>query len=70
MKVIHLKNGIVHESESKANCPHCTRLVTMDEAFDKYMKSDNPTIRHKCIGCKRFIGITQDIIGDMICFEL
>ena len=70
MKIIPIKHGIIHEIESKAKCPHCTRLIEMHEAWDKYTKSNNPTIRHKCKGCKRFIGITQGINGDMIAFEL
>ena len=70
MKAIKVPNGIVHLSESKAYCPHCTRLAEIDELEEKYYKSNKGHIKHKCKGCKRFIGITVDIKGDFRSYEL
>lgn len=69
MKVIPIKNGILHISENKAICPHCTKHAP-DELMDKLHDSDRMIIRHKCKGCKRFIGITADLPGDLIAYEL
>ncbi len=74
MKVYTVKGenfcGIIHEAESKANCPHCTRLFTMDELEPSLQKSSNGFFRKKCKGCKRFVGIATDITGDFHAYEL
>ncbi len=69
MKTLKIPNGIVHISESKAICPYCTNKIEWDEIEDRYMKSKDGHIRKKC-KCKRFIGITTDITGDLIAYEL
>jgi hypothetical protein len=70
MKALRIPNGIIHISESVANCPHCTRHVCIDEVDEKLYKSKNGYIRHKCKGCKRFIGITSNYMGDIVGYEL
>jgi hypothetical protein len=69
MKTIHIPNGILHLSESRARCPHCTIAIPFESIDEKYMKQDNLYIRHKC-KCKRYMGITQDIRGDYVAFSL
>ena len=70
MKAIHVPNGIVHIGESKADCPYCTRHIEFEEVEIQMNKSKDGYIRKKCKGCKRFIGITSDIRGDIVAFEL
>lgn len=69
MQAIPIKNGIVHLAESKATCPHCDRKISFDEIEDKWMKQEKHYMRMKC-KCKRFIGITCDIKGDFVAYEL
>lgn len=69
MKAIRIPNGIVHIAESKAICPKCERKIPFDEIEKKWIKNPRTVIRFKD-KCKRFIGITQDIRGDFIAFEL
>ena len=69
MKTVVIPNGIIHLAESKAVCPKCERQIPFEEIEEKFMKQDSHTIRMKC-KCKRFIGITQDIRGDFVAFEL
>lgn len=64
-----IPNGIIHISESKADCPHCSRHFEFKEFEDSWNKSDG-FIKKKCIGCKRFVGITMDIKGNFIAYEL
>ena len=70
MKAVLVNNGIVHINESKAICPHCTKGFKVEEFEDAWYKSKSPIIRKKCKGCKRFVGITTDMKGDFIAFEL
>ena len=70
MKPIRIKNGIVYLVESLASCPYCGNHVEINDVFDKYCKSHKQTVKHKCKKCKRFMGITQDIKGNIISFEL
>jgi len=69
MKAIRIPNGIIHLAESKAKCPHCERLIPFDEIESKWMKQTTAHIKIKC-KCKRFVGITQDMRGDFVAYEL
>ena len=69
MKAIIIPNGIIHLAESKAVCPKCERHIPFAEIEKKFIKQDKPDIRIKC-KCKRFVGITQNIIGDFVAYEL
>lgn len=69
MQSIPIKNGILHLSENKAVCPYCERKISIDEIEDKFMKQNKHYIRMKC-KCSRFIGITSNIIGDYVAYDL
>jgi RNA polymerase subunit RPABC4/transcription elongation factor Spt4 len=56
-------------SENKAKCPYCEQLVP-DDWMDVLADHKGMMMRKKCKYCKRFIGITQDITGDLVAFEL
>lgn len=68
-KTVIVPNGIMTLVESKAKCPHCERNIPFDEIENKWSKQDKPHIRMKC-KCKRFIGITSNIMGDFVAYEL
>jgi len=68
MKTVSVPNGILHLSESKAVCPYCERKIPWSELEDRWIKSDGHfRMKDKC---KRFIGITMNIKGDFIAYEL
>ena len=69
METIRIPNGILTLATSEAKCPHCERNIPFDEIEDKFMKQDKHYIRLKC-KCKRFIGITTDIRGDFVAYDL
>lgn len=69
MKTITFSNGILTMSESKAKCPHCERVIPIDEIEDKFQKQEKHFIRMKC-KCKRFIGITSNYMGNFVAYEL
>jgi len=69
MEAVIIPNGIIHLAESKAICPKCGRQIPFGEIEEKFMKQDKHYIKMKC-KCKRFIGITQDIRGDFVAYEL
>lgn len=66
---VKIPNGYITLVESKAQCPHCERNIPFDEIEEKWMKQDKSYMRMKC-KCKRFIGITSDIKGDFVAYEL
>jgi len=68
-KTIRIPNGILTLNESKAKCPHCERNIPFDEIEKKWIKQEKHYMRMKC-KCKRFIGITSDIKGDFVAYEL
>ena len=69
MKTITIPNGTITISESKAVCPHCERVIPIDEIEDKWLKQDKHFMRMKC-KCKRFIGIAANYMGDFVAYEL
>ena len=69
MKTITIPNGTLTLSESKAKCPHCERLVPIEEIEPKWLKQEKHFMRMKC-KCKRFIGITSNFMGDFVAYEL
>ena len=66
MKSIQIPNGVLHTAESKAICPHCDRSIPFGEIEPKF---NSPHINLKC-RCKRYIGITQNIVGDYVAYSL
>ena len=69
MKTVIIPDGMLHLSESKANCPFCKRHIPIEEIEEKWEKQDKTYIKMKC-KCKRFIGITQNFKGDFIAYKL
>jgi hypothetical protein len=68
-KTIRVPKGIITLIESKAECPHCERHIPFDEIEPKWEKSKKGFIMMKC-KCKRFIGITCDMRGDFVAYDL
>jgi len=69
MRTIRTRDGIIYLSESKAICQFCNRKIPFDEIENKFIKQNKYYIRMKCI-CKKYIGITQNIKGDFVAYEL
>lgn len=68
-KVIAIADGIIHISESKAECPYCTYKFKYSSFEKQYDKSEDGHVRKKC-KCGRFVGITMTIVGDFVAYEL
>lgn len=68
-KTIKVPNGILTLNESKAECPHCRRIIPYEEIEDKWIKRKKHYMKIKC-KCRRFIGITSNIKGDFVAYEL
>jgi hypothetical protein len=66
---IRVPGGILSMVESKAKCPHCERVIPIEEIEDKWLKQDKHFMRMKC-KCKRFIGIAANYMGDFVAYEL
>ena len=70
MKTERIKGGIIHFVESKAKCPYCERPVAIEDIDEKFQKQSKAHTKHKCKGCKRFMGITQDLYCDYVSYGL
>lgn len=73
MTTIRVDNGTISVSSSNAKCPHCQRLISIEEVDDKLVKADSNNkgfIRHKCKGCARFMGVAMSYMGEVQSFEL
>ncbi len=66
---VKIPNGIMTLNESKAQCPYCDRKIPFDWIESKWARQDSSHIRMKC-KCKKYIGITQNIMGDFVAYEL
>ena len=66
---LRVPNGSVSLCESKAECPHCERDIAFEEIEEKYMKQSESHFKMLC-KCKRKIGITADMKGDFVAYEL
>ena len=68
-KIIKLHgNHIMHLSIIKTdfNCPKCTKLHE-EKDFDKRLNnSSKGYIYMKCKGCKTVLGVSTDIMGDVV----
>lgn len=70
MITMRIPDGIIHFSESKADCVYCQRNAPFEEFEKKWDKSSDGFIKHRCKGCRKYFGITQDITGDFVSYEL
>lgn len=68
-KTIKFGGALLTLSESKAVCPHCDRIISFDEIEEKFMRQDEAYIRIRC-KCNRAVGITSNIQGDYVAYEL
>lgn len=69
MITVKIPNGIIHFSESKANCVYCEKIAEFEDFEKKWDKSDG-FIKHRCKECRKYFGITQDIKGDFVSYDL
>ena len=68
-KVIRVPSGILTLVESKAECPHCQIKISFEEIEPKWMKSKTGFLKMKC-KCGKRIGITSNLHGDFVAYEL
>lgn len=66
---MRIYDGFMTFNESKAVCPYCCNEVAFDKIEAKYKLKDKDYIRFKC-ECKRYIGITTNMKGDYVSFQL
>jgi hypothetical protein len=76
MKTIKVPNGLISVANSSAKCPKCEKPILLSDVDEKIVaeankgKKSKGYIRHKCQGCKRFIGVAMAYNGEVCSFEL
>lgn len=64
-KTIRIPNGFLTLCETDFNCPKCGKLHTEEDYINRLNKSDG-LIYKRCKGCKTWLGITSNIMGDTV----
>lgn len=68
-QVIKIPNGRLTLSESKAICPLCKNHILFDDIEKRFWKQNKSHIRMKC-KCGKYVGITQNYMGDFVAYKL
>jgi len=68
-RIIHIPDGTLSLSESRATCPHCKSHISFEHIEKRFWKQSKTFIRVKCT-CGKYVGITQDYRSDFVAFEL
>jgi hypothetical protein len=68
MKTIHVPDGIMHVSESKALCPVCHAPQPIEILEPKWIKAKGISMRHKC-KCGTWMHITSNYLGDFVAYK-
>lgn len=68
-KSVVIPGGVLHMAESNAICPHCEHIFTVDILEPLFQKCKTYWFRKKCV-CGRFVGITTDLKGDFVAYDL
>ena len=66
---ILIPNGILTMCETAFECPVCSCKHTSDDYEDRLMKSKKGLIYKQCKGCKRKLGITTNMMGDVVVWD-
>ena len=61
-----MDNAIVTLVETDFKCPKCECVHHEDDYFSKMYASDSGFFYQKCKGCKTKLGITTNIMGDVL----
>lgn len=64
-KRVYFKGGSLSLCETNFDCPICTCSHSEEDWYSKYSKSKIGYIYISCKGCKRKIGVSTDITGDV-----
>jgi len=65
-KSIKIPNGIITLSETDFKCPKCECIHSEEDYYSKLRNSDKHFIYKKCKGCKTTLGISSNIMGDVV----
>lgn len=66
--LMHVPGGIITMCDTDFICPICT---CPNDAMRWLDNPKSPMVgRIKCKGCKRFVGITTDMKGDVVVWEI
>lgn len=68
-KAIIFNRGIVTVCETSFLCPICGCPHEEADWYPKMEKKNLPVIYIKCKGCKRKIGVSSNITGDVVVWE-
>ncbi len=65
-KTFKIPDGFITLVETSFNCPICECPHTENDWYDSYNKAKTIVIYKKCKGCRKKLGITIDMTGDVV----
>jgi len=65
-KCIPIKDGIICLCKTDFECPLCGYKYTEDDYYKRLYHSKHGFIYKTCKGCKTKLGISSNIIGDVV----
>jgi predicted 3-demethylubiquinone-9 3-methyltransferase (glyoxalase superfamily) len=63
---VPIKNGIMTFCETDFKCPKCECQHEEEDYFEKLDRSKKGLIYIKCKGCKTKLGVSFNIMGDVV----
>lgn len=66
---IPINNGIISICYTDFKCPICNYIHQEEDWYTRYEKSKHGLIYMNCKGCKSKIGVTINIMGDVVTWD-
>ena len=63
---VRIPNGIISMAYVDFKCPKCEKSYSEEDYYDQLSKSKSGLIYKTCKCCKEKLGITYDMMGDVV----
>lgn len=63
---VRIPNGFITLCKNEFNCPSCEKTHTEEDYYDRLFKTKDSFIYMKCKGCKEKLGVTTNMVGDVV----
>lgn len=67
---IRIPGGVLCFSDTGVVCPHCAAKFEAEAYDERLQKSKRGYLHINCPACQRRVGLTADMRGDLVCFDL
>ena len=70
-QLVSIPNGVLTLADTDFECPKCLQVHNEEDWYPRLDKSGETWITKRCKNkaCKERLGITMNIIGDVVCWK-